>query len=110
MAVDAVVEVSGVDDVVFVGRVGVAHSYFGLGVALFGGFYLFVIEGAVAVLGGVLLDFDEVVAEVVLDGAVLFVCGQEFVQYNAVVGVDGLCHGCGGEQEGECGECNHLFH
>ena len=99
VAVDAVVEVGGGDDVVFALGLGVAHGYFGFGVAVFGGCDLLVVEGAVAVLDGFFLAFYEVVAEGVLYAAVLFVGGEQFVEDDAVGGGDGLRGGGQGERQ-----------
>lgn len=110
VAVDAVVEVGGGDDVVFALGLGVAHGYFGFGVAVFGGGDLLVVEGAVAVLGGFFLDFYEVVAEGVLYAAVLFVGGDQFVEDDAVFGSDGLGGEGDAECQQECEECDCFFH
>ena len=88
VAVDAVVEVGGVDDVVFAFGGGVEHGDVGFDVAFFGGFYFGDVEGAVAVVGGAF--FYEVVPEGVLQGAVLLVGGEQFVEYDAVLRGDGL--------------------
>ena len=108
MSVDEVVEVSGVDDVVLVFRVGVDHGDVGFDVAFFDGFHLGDVECAVALLCGVL--FDEVVPERVLQGAVLLVGGEDAVEDDAVLRSDVLRGGHVAENQCHEGEEECFFH